>query len=115
MADFEIRSGTDWITTIEWGEAGERWRLDDYELFLQLKAVGSSSAALTLTLDNGGLVITDPIARRLEISASWEQLDELGLGVFEFDVLFVNRSTGLRDRSSVFTLSIIRGITSTET
>lgn len=111
MADFTVRQGTDWIASIIFGEPEERWSLDDYNLVMQVVAAGETESLMELTLANGGLVIADARSRRVEINASAELMNSLPIGDYEFDILFINRTTELRSGSDVFTLSVVRGIT----
>lgn len=114
MATFSVAAGTDWIVALTLNPSGERWRLDDYDLWLQVKAPGSDTALLDLGLDSGALHIADPIARRLEINVAWPNMAPLDAGTYEFDVLMENRTTGIRVRSETNTLTITRGITKKE-
>jgi hypothetical protein len=111
MATFKVAAGTDWIATLEFGSVDDRWRLDDYDLFLHVKRPGSAVVLLDLNLDNGKLIISDAAARLLEVNVGWEEIEALEPGPFEFDVLFENRTTGVRSRSGPHSLSVTRGIT----
>lgn len=111
MATFTVAAGTDWIATMEFGSVDDRWRLDDYDLFLHVKRPGSAVVLLDLNLANGKLVIRDAAARLLEVNVGWSEIEALEPGPFEFDVLFDNRTTDVRSRSGSHTLSITRGIT----
>ena len=114
MATFTVAAGTDWIDTIVFGTVNDRWRLDDYDIWLQVKKAGSAVAELELTTANGKLVISDAAARRLEINVGWEEIEEKAPGPFIFDILFQNKATEVRSRSGPHTLSITPGITSLE-
>ncbi len=111
MATFTVAAGTDWIDTIVFGTVNDRWRLDDYDIWLQVKKAGDATVLLELTTGNGGLVISDARARRLEINAGWALIEAIEPGPFVFDFLFENKTTAERDRSGPHTLSITPGIT----
>ena len=113
MADFTVSDGTDWLQTLAFGGTYERWRLDDYDLYLQVKTEPGEAAEVKIeaTTANGKLVIADPVARRLDINVSWSEVEAAGPGPFIFDVLFVNRTTDLRHRSERHTLTITQAVT----
>lgn len=114
MATFTVAAATDWISVLALGSVGDRWRLDDYDIFAEVKAPGDDAVLIDLSLDNGRLIISDPVARRLEINVGWaliEPLVSVFPATFEFDFLFVNRTTEVRSRSEINSLVITRGIT----
>lgn len=111
MAAFTVAAGTDWLGTLVLGEVGERWRLDDYDIAAHLKSPGNDAVLVDMTLDNGRLVIADPVARRLEINVGWAEIEPLLPGPFIFDLLLENRTTDVRSRSGGHTLSVTAGIT----
>ncbi len=109
MADFEVFEGADWIASIAFGEQGERWRLDDYDLYMDVVPRGSEVAQLSLALGSG-LTITNPVARVLEINVPRQTMSGLDRGDYDFDFLFTNHTTGVTDRSEPFSLLIRAGI-----
>lgn len=111
MAAFTVAAGTDWIDTIVFGSASDRWRLDDYDIWMHVKKPGDATVLLELSTANGRLMISDAAARRLEINAGWAEIENIEPGPFEFDVLLENKTTELRSRSGPHTLTITRGIT----
>lgn len=114
MATFTVAAATDWISVLALGSVGDRWRLDDYDIFAEVKAPGDDEILIDLSLDNGRLIISDPIARRLEINVGWTLIEPLASvlpAAFEFDFIFINRSTEVRSRSGLNTLLVTRGIT----
>lgn len=111
MATFTVAAGTDWIDTIVFGTVNDRWRLDDYDIWLHLKKSGDAATELELTTDNGRLVISDAAARRMEINVTWALIETIQPGPFVFDILFQNKTTEVRSRSGPHTLSITPGIT----
>ncbi len=111
MGTFSVASGTDWIGTLAFGSTGDRWRLDDYDIWLQVKRPGDDAVLLDLNTANGKLVISDPVARRLEINVGWSEIEDLTPGALEFDILMQNKTTEIRSRSGPYTLSITSGIT----
>lgn len=115
MATFTVAAGTDWIDTIVFGTVNDRWRLDDYDIWLQVKKAGDATVLLELTTANGKLVVADAPGRRLEINAGWEEIEAIEPGPFAFDILFKNKATDVRSRSGPHTLSITPGITFPET
>ena len=115
MATFSVAAGTDWIQTFKFGSGADRWRLDDYHIWLHVKRAGGSAVLLDLNTQDGGLTITDPVERMLEANAGWADIDDIQPGPFEFDFLFENKTTGIRTRSAINTLTISRGITFPET
>lgn len=111
MATFNVAAGTDWIADIQFGSFNDRWRLDDYNIWIHVRKIGNNEILLDLNIDNGKLIIADPISRKLEINVGWADIDDISPGPFEFDVLFENKTTLIRSRSSVNTLYISPGIT----
>lgn len=113
MADFGVRGGTDWIQVFIFGSPYDRWRLDDYIIQLQVKESDtiSSPVLIDLSSEAGGITITDPVSRRLEVNVPWAEMADLGAGPFVFDFLFINRVTDVRDRSERHTLTIEPGVT----
>ena len=111
MATFSVAAGTDWIATVLVGAPGDRWRLDDYDIAAHVKRPGDDTVLLELTLLNGGLVIADALARRLEINAGWALVEAILPGGFVFDLLFQNRTTEVRSRSERHDLVVTSGIT----
>lgn len=111
MAIYSVAAGTDWLDTFVFGSVEDRWRLDDYDIYLQVKMPGDDAVLLDLTTANGKLVITDPVARRLEANVGWAEIEAIEPGPFEFDILFDNKTTDVRSRSGPHTLTITRGIT----
>lgn len=111
MATFTVAAGTDWIDTIVFGSANDRWRLDDYDIWLQVKKPGDATVLIECSTADGRLVISDPAARRLEINVGWAEIDDISPGPFEFDLLLQNKTTEIRSRSGPHNLSITRGIT----
>lgn len=111
MATFTVAAGTDWIDTIVFGSVNDRWRLDDYDIWLQVKKAGDDTVLLELTTANGKLVISDAAARRLEINAAWPEIEAIEPGPFVFDILLENKTTEVRSRSGAHTLSVTPGIT----
>ncbi|TDT94930.1 hypothetical protein DFO45_2688 [Azorhizobium sp. AG788] len=111
MATFEVAAGTDWIATLQVGETADRWRLDDYDIWLQARVPGTNVVLLDLSLDDGRLVISDPVARRLEINVGWADIAPLDATTLEFDLLYANRTTEIRSRGERHTLVITPGIT----
>lgn len=114
MADFTVAAQTDFIGTIIFGSKNDRWRLDDFKLTSQLKRPDEDDELVSMTLANGRLVITDPITRKLEIHIPWQEIAALTGDLFEFDIVFENRTTGRRDRSEIYTLAVTRGVTRVE-
>lgn len=111
MAAYTVAAGTDWLDTFVFGTVSDRWRLDDFDLHLHVKKPGDNAVLLDLKTANGKLIITDPIARRLEVNVGWDEIEAIEPGPFEFDILFENKTTGVRSRSGSHTLTITRGIT----
>jgi hypothetical protein len=111
MATFTVAAGTDWIDTIVLGSVNDRWRLDDYDIWLHVRKAGDAAVLLDLNTTNGKLVISDPIGRRLEVNVGWAEVDDISPGPFEFDILFQNKTTQIRSRSGAHTLAITPGIT----
>lgn len=111
MAAYSVSDGTDWIQSLVFGSAGERWRLDSFDLAMTLRSVGDPALQVSLSLANGRLVVKDAAARRLDINLGWPQIEALAPGPFEFDVLFVHRSTGVRSRSERCLLTVTPAIT----
>jgi hypothetical protein len=111
MATFTVAAGTDWIQTFRFGSVNDRWRLDDYHIWLHVKKAGDPSVLLDLNTQAGGLTITDPVSRVVEANAGWDAIEVIEPGPFEFDILFENKTTEVRSRSGPHTLTITRGIT----
>ena len=111
MAAFTVADGTDWLQTLVFGGANDRWRLDDYDIALHIKQGGQAAVLVELTTANGKLVVSDPIGRRLEVNVGWSEIDAVGPGPFVFDILFDNKTTGIRSRSGPHTLTITSAIT----
>jgi hypothetical protein len=111
MTAFTVSDGTDWIQRLVFGAPSDRWRLDDYDITLHVKAAGDASVLLDLSTENGKLVIVDPVARHLEVNVGWSEIEAIGPGPFVFDVLFENRTTEVRARSERYTLTITDAIT----
>lgn len=107
----KVANGTDWIETIAFGSDADRWRLDDYLIWMDLVATGSPTVLLSASLDDGRLQISDARNRRMEINIPWPEIEALGPGPFEYDFLFQNRTTGVRSRSERLTLQVGDGIT----
>lgn len=114
MATFTVAAGTDWIAAMQFGSINDRWRLDDYEIWLHVRRPGDNTIVLELSTANGRLIISDPVARLMEINVGWDQIGAIAPGPFEFDVLFENKTTEVRSRSDKNTLSITTGITFVE-
>lgn len=114
MATFMVAAGTDWIAAMQLGSFNDRWRLDDYEIWLHVRRFGDNAILLDLNTDNGKLIIADPVARKLEINVGWSEIDDISPGPFEFDVLFQNKTTGIRSRSGAHILQVTPGITFSE-
>jgi len=115
MATFKVAAGTDWIDTIVFGSVNDRWRLDDYDIWMHVKKAGDATVLLELSTADGKLVVPDALARRLEINVGWAQIEAIEPGPFEFDFLLENKTTAIRSRSGPHSLSITRGITFPET
>ncbi|WP_341989750.1 hypothetical protein [Azorhizobium sp. AG788] len=114
MATFTVAAATDWISVLALGSVGDRWRLDDYDIFAEVKAPGDDEVLIDMSLANGRLIISDPVSRRLEINVGWALIEPLASvfpASFEFDFMFVNRTTEVRWRGETHTLLITRGIT----
>jgi len=111
MAAFTVAAGTDWIDTIVFGSVNDRWRLDDYDIWLHVKKEGDDTVLLDLTTANGRLVIADAPGRRLEVNVGWSLIEAVEPGPFVFDILFENKTTEVRSRSGPHTLAITPGIT----
>lgn len=56
--------------------------------------IADTTTLLTLNTDNGGLVVTDGAAGRLEIRITAEQTEELPVGRMVFDILRTDASPG---------------------
>ncbi len=114
MADYSVRAGTGWRETFWLGRRTDRWRADDFDIYLQIKLPGSDGADAALieasTID-GRITVTDPVSRRLEVNIEWTEIEDLAAQKFEFDFLLINKSTEARDRSVMHTLTVLRGIT----
>lgn len=117
MADFFVRAGTGWRETFWLGRKADRWRADDYDIYVHIKLPGSDEADEALlegsTLD-GHVTVMDPKSRRIEVNFAWEDIAELAVSKFEFDFLLINKTTEARERTATDTLSVLRGITSKE-
>lgn len=111
MAAFTVAAGTDWISTIVFGSANDRWRLDDYDIWMHVKKAGDATVLLECTTADGRLVISPLGPRRLEINVGWAAIEAIEPGPFEFDILLENKTTTVRSRSGPHTLTITRGIT----
>lgn len=111
MATYTVAAGTDWIDTMVFGSSVDRWRLDDYNIWMHVKKPGDATVLLDLSTGDGKLAISDAAARRLEINVGWSLIEAIEPGPFEFDVLFQNKTTEVRSRSGPHTLTITRGIT----
>lgn len=113
MAAFTVANGDDWLQPFDFGAVGDRWRLDDFDIALHVKAPGSDVVLIEATTLDGKLAITDAAARRAEVNIGWSVIADTGLGSFEFDFEMINRVTGIRTHSEIHTLTIRRTITST--
>lgn len=111
MATFTVAAGTDWIAAMQFGSFNDRWRLDDYDIWLHVRRSGDNAILLDLNTDNGKLIVADPVARKIEINVGWSEIDDVSPGPFEFDVLFQNKTTEIRSRSGAHILQITPGIT----
>lgn len=111
MDGSQVRAGTDWIEVFTLGAPGDRWRADDYDLFLEVKRPGETTALIEASTANGRIVIVDGRSRRIEINVGWELIAAIEPGPFEYDILAANKSTGRRRRTPIVLLTILRGIT----
>ncbi|MBD3847116.1 hypothetical protein IED13_15510 [Bosea sp. SSUT16] len=111
MTAFTVSDGTDWIQRLVFGAPTDRWRLDDYDIALQVRSSVGAAVLLDLSTANGKLIITDPVARHLEVNVAWSEIDAIGPGPFVFDVLFSNKTTEVRARSERHNLTITDAIT----
>lgn len=114
MADFAVRAGTGWRETFWLGRRTDRWRADDYDIYLQIKLPGASEATEALidaSTEDGRIAIVDPASRRIEVNIEWTEISNLAASNFDFDFLLINKTTGLRDRSVRHTLAVIAGVT----
>lgn len=99
MASFTVSLGVDWVETFRFGQPEERWRLDDYDITVEIKQMGSNSVVQTLSTANGKLVIADPLDRILELNLGRAAIQLMGgAGDYRFDFIFQSRGTGLRER-----------------
>ncbi len=114
MADYFVRAGTGWRETFWLGRRADRWRADDFDIYMQIKLPGSDGADTALlegsTLD-GRIVVVDAVSRRIEVNFAWEDIAALDDRAFEFDFLLINKATEARDRSVSHSLTVLRGIT----
>ncbi len=115
MVAYTVPAASPWIDLIMFGEVEDRTRLDDWDIYADLKAPGDPTTLIEMSLANGRLVIVDPVSRRLEINVGWEDIEPLATtlpATFEFDFVFVNRTTGIRERApDIHTLTVTRGVT----
>lgn len=115
MAAFHAPYGAPWTQGIVFGAGNIRMRLDDWDITAEIKGPSSEAVLLSLTTDNGRLIITDPVARTMEINVGWEEIEGLGAGTFRFDFVFVNKTTEQRERDPVdgswHTLTIPKAVT----
>lgn len=114
MADYSVRAGTGWRETFWLGRRTDKWRADDFEIYLQIKAPGADggdAALLEASTVDGKITIVDPVSRRIEVNIDWTEIEDLEAVRFEFDFLLINKSTESRERSVTHTLQVLRGIT----
>lgn len=110
MASFTLAEETDWIQPVIFGEPDDRWRLDDYDIYLHVARAPGDDPVLELSTLDGTLTISDAASRRLEINVAWNEMADLR-GGYLFDFLFIDRTTGIRTRNGPHTLAITPGIT----
>lgn len=113
MTTFMVANGDDWLQPFDFGYPGDRWRLDDWDIALHVKAPDSDVVLIQATTSDGKLVITDAQERRAELNIGWSEIADTGVGSFEFDFEFVNKVTSIRMHSEIHTLTIRRTITLT--
>ena len=111
MAAFTVANGDDWLQPFDFGFPGDRWRLDDYDIYADFKAPGSDVVLITASTLNGKLIITDAVARRAEINVGWSEISDTGVGTLSFDLYLINRGTERRTHSEIHTLTIRTSIT----
>lgn len=115
MAAFHAPYGAPWTESVVFGAGNVRMRLDDWDIKVEVKSLSSDAVLLTLTSDNGRLIVTDPVARLMEINVGWEEIEALGAGTFRFDFVFVNKTTEQRERDPIdgswHTLTIPKAVT----
>lgn len=113
MAAFTVADGDDLLQPIDFGQPGDRWRLDDYNITMQVKAPGTALALIEASTANGKLAIVNARDRRAEINIAWSEIADTGLGSFEFDFEMINKTTGVRTHTDIHTLTIRRTVTKT--
>lgn len=114
MAGYSVRAGTGWRETFWLGRRTDKWRADDFDIYLQIKLIGSDGvdgALIEASTLNGRVTIVDPVSRRVEVNIAWTEIADLQARSFEFDFLLINKATEARDRSVMHTLTVLRGIT----
>lgn len=117
MADYYVRAETDWRETFWLGRRTDRWRADDYDIYLQIKRPGAGipgEVLLEASTIDGRIAVVDAKTRRLEINIGWLDMADLEASLFEFDFLLINRTTEQRDRSVTHSLTVLTGVTSKE-
>lgn len=111
MADYQVKNGEAWLQPFQWGQPNDRWRLDDYHIYMQLKIGDDVTIRHEASTLNGGIIITDAVARRMEVNVAWADIAAAGAGPFVFDFLFINKTTAVREHSEIFTLEIVGVVT----
>lgn len=111
MAAFTVYAGTQWTRPIVLGSLADRWRLDDWHVYADFVAPGASSPVISLSVGEG-IVIIDPVARRMEVALTRAQVATLAVGTaYAFDFLLVNKADGRAERTPPQTLTVLAGIT----
>ena len=111
---FTVRANADWQEPFVLKQEGERWRLDDYDVEMHIKAAaGTGDPLLTLTPAAGSLVIVDPVEGRVEIFVPRESFggDPLGPGTYVFDFHLTNKTTAIQTSTETCTLVVVAGVT----
>jgi hypothetical protein len=107
-----IRSNADWLQTFVFGSTAERWRLDDWDVEMHVKAPADLPTVLfSASTEGGDLTITDPVGRRLDLSVPRETVEAFAGRDLVFDFHRTNKSTGVQVSSETIGLSIVDGIT----
>ncbi|MGX1096504.1 hypothetical protein [Amorphus sp. MBR-141] len=114
---FTVRANADWQEPFVLKQDVERWRLDDYDVEMHIKAAaGTGTALVTLSPADGSLVIVDPVEGRVEVFVPRETfVSTLPPGSYVFDFHLTRRDTDAARRFQTSTdtcmLVVVAGVT----
>ncbi|MCF3931841.1 hypothetical protein L1787_18510 [Acuticoccus sp. M5D2P5] len=111
MTNLTARTNADFFAALRIGDEYTRGRLDDWKIVMMIRESADAAGFLhAVSTTGGGLTITDPVGRTVEINIPMETIEAIGVGRYVYDLQLQNKTTEVRSSTPTGDFEIVQGI-----